>query len=65
MTPFHVVQSIPILAKSLSKAAEKESKRKSISKLTDLCKDLQKKQEVEDQLGPHQIQQVSLAYVLP
>jgi hypothetical protein len=43
-----VAKSIPTISKDLSKSMQVQTKKKSISKLTDFCKDLQKRQEVED-----------------
>lgn len=55
--PAQVVKSIPTIAKGLSEKMDKKVKLTLISKLTNFCKDLQKKQEVENELGPEAAQE--------
>ena len=43
-----MVESIPVVAKGLTR----KTKENTISKLTDFCKDLQKKQTIENEVGP-------------
>ena len=50
--PSEVVQSISAIAKGFSEVVKNKEKQNNISVLTNFCKSLQKKQKLEDELGP-------------
>lgn len=64
MKPRQVADLIPTISKNLSKTVEVQTKKKSISHLTNLCKKLQKKQKVEDEGGPVE-EQATIEYRAP
>ena len=51
--PSEVVESLPGIANGL----KQKTRQKTISKLTDFCVDLQKKQKIENEFGPQAVSQ--------
>ena len=62
-TKDEVVKSISTIAKGFSEIMDIKSKQKTLSTLTDFCKDLQKKQMLEDELGPEAVSETTAEQV--